>query len=153
MSKEKRIYLLGPTATGKTDLVKYLNDFFPIDIISVDSAQVYKKLDVGTAKPNPKELIKAPHHLLNIRSPIESYSVGDFKQDIDFLVKKSLKTEKIPFLYGGTMMYFNSLEKPLDNLPIIRSLTSFREHFSITCSTADCVFFKGTLRSLAAKDR
>lgn len=118
MSKEKRIYLLGPTATGKTDLVKYLNDFFPIDIISVDSAQVYKKLDVGTAKPNPKELIKAPHHLLNIRSPIESYSVGDFKQDIDFLVKKSLKTEKIPFLYGGTMMYFNSLEKPLDNLPI-----------------------------------
>ena len=118
MIKEKRIYLLGPTATGKTELVKYLNDLFPIDIISVDSAQIYKNLDIGTAKPNRKELIKTPHHLLDIRSPIESYSVGEFKNDIDLIVTKSLDIKKTPFLYGGTMMYFNSLENSLDNLPV-----------------------------------
>jgi len=118
MNKDKRIYLLGPTATGKTELVKHLNDLFPIDIISVDSAQIYKNLDIGTAKPNYKELIKTPHHLLDIRSPIESYSVGDFKKDVDSIVTKSCNAKKIPFLYGGTMMYFNSLENPLDNLPV-----------------------------------
>jgi len=118
MNKNKRIYLLGPTATGKTELVKYLNDLFPINIISVDSAQIYKNLDIGTAKPTQKELIKVPHHLLDIRSPIESYSVGDFKKDVDSIITNSLNVEKIPFLYGGTMMYFNSLENPLDNLPV-----------------------------------
>ena len=80
MNKDKRIFLLGPTATGKTELVKYLNGLFPIEIISVDSAQIYKDLDIGTAKPNKKELKKTPHHLIDIRSPIESYSVGDFKK-------------------------------------------------------------------------
>jgi len=118
MNKDKRIYLLGPTATGKTELVKHLNDSFLIDIISVDSAQIYKNLDIGTAKPTQKELIKTPHHLIDIRSPIESYSVGDFKKDVDSIITNSLDTEKIPFLYGGTMMYFNTLENPLDNLPV-----------------------------------
>ena len=118
MNKNKRIYLLGPTATGKTELVKHLNDLFPIDIISVDSAQIYKNLDIGTAKPTQKELIKTPHHLIDIRSPIESYSVGDFKKDVDLIITNSLDAEKIPFLYGGTMMYFNSLENHLDDLPV-----------------------------------
>ena len=118
MNKNKRIYLLGPTATGKTELVKHLNDSFPIDIISVDSAQIYKNLDIGTAKPTQKELIKTPHHLIDIRSPIESYSVGDFKKDVDSIITNSLNIEKTPFLYGGTMMYFNSLENPLDDLPV-----------------------------------
>jgi tRNA dimethylallyltransferase len=118
MNKDKRIYLLGPTATGKTELVKHLNNLFPIEIISVDSAQIYKNLDIGTAKPTQKELIKTPHHLIDIRSPIESYSVGDFKKDVDSIITNSLDTEKIPFLYGGTMMYFNTLENPLDNLPV-----------------------------------
>ena len=118
MNKDKRIFLLGPTATGKTELVKYLNGLFPIEIISVDSAQIYKDLDIGTAKPNKKELKKTPHHLIDIRSPIESYSVGDFKKDVDLIVAQSLEIKKIPFLYGGTMMYFNTLENPLDNLPV-----------------------------------
>jgi len=118
MNNDKRIYLLGPTATGKTELVKHLNDLFPIDIISVDSAQIYKNLDIGTAKPTQKELIKTPHHLIDIRSPIESYSVGDFKKDVDLIITNSLDAEKIPFLYGGTMMYFNSLENHLDDLPV-----------------------------------
>ena len=118
MNKDKRIYLLGPTATGKTELVKHLNDSFLIDIISVDSAQIYKNLDIGTAKPTQKELIKTPHHLIDIRSPIESYSVGDFKKDVDSIITNSLDAEKIPFLYGGTMMYFNSLENHLDDLPV-----------------------------------
>ena len=123
MNKDKRIFLLGPTATGKTELVKYLNDLFPIEIISVDSAQIYKDLDIGTAKLNKKELKKTPHHLIDIRSPIESYSVGDFKKDVDLIVTQSLKIKKIPFLYGGTMMYFNSLENPLDNLPISTAIS------------------------------
>jgi len=118
MNKDKIIYLLGPTATGKTELVKHLNDSFPIDIISVDSAQIYKNLDIGTAKPTKKELIKTPHHLIDIRSPIESYSAGEFKKDVDSIITNSLDAEKIPFLYGGTMMYFNSLENPLDDLPV-----------------------------------
>jgi len=118
MNKNKRIYLLGPTATGKTELVKHLNNSSPIDIISVDSAQIYINLDIGTAKPTQKELIETPHHLIDIRSPIEFYSVGDFKKDVDLITTKSLDTEKIPFLYGGTMMYFNSLEYPLDSLPV-----------------------------------
>jgi len=118
MNKDKRIYLLGPTATGKTELVKHLNDSFLIDIISVDSAQIYKNLDIGTAKPTQKELIKTPHHLIDIRSPIESYSVGDFKKDVDSIITNPLDAEKIPFLYGGTMMYFNSLENHLDDLPV-----------------------------------
>ena len=118
MNKDKRIYLLGPTATGKTELVKHLNNSSPIDIISVDSAQIYKNLDIGTAKPTQDELIKTPHHLIDIRSPIESYSVGGFKKDVDLIITNSLNTEKIPFLYGGTMMYFNALENPLDNLPV-----------------------------------
>ena len=118
MNNDKRIYLLGPTATGKTELVKHLNDLFPIDIISVDSAQIYKNLDIGTAKPTQKELIKTPHHLIDIRSPIESYSVGDFKKDVDSIITNPLDAEKIPFLYGGTMMYFNSLENHLDDLPV-----------------------------------
>ena len=118
MNNEKRIYLLGPTATGKTELVSYLNSIFPINIISVDSAQIYKNMNIGTAKPNQKDLIKTPHHLLNIRTPIESYSVGNFKKDVDLILSKSIDSGKIAFLYGGTMMYFNSLENPLDNLPI-----------------------------------
>tara|TARA_B110000037_G_scaffold28709_1_gene34157 strand:+ start:193 stop:1131 length:939 start_codon:yes stop_codon:yes gene_type:complete len=118
MNKDKRIYLLGPTATGKTELVKYLNELFSIEIISVDSAQIYKNLDIGTAKPNRQDLIKTPHHLLDIRSPIESYSVGEFKKDVDLILAKSLGTKKTPLLYGGTMMYFNSLVNPLNSLPI-----------------------------------
>jgi len=116
--KDKRIFLLGPTATGKTKLIKYLNDIFPIDIISVDSAQIYKFMDIGTAKPNKEELIDTPHHLIDIRNPIESYSVGDFKKDVDLITNKSLEMEKVPVLCGGTMMYFNAIERPLDNLPI-----------------------------------
>ena len=121
--KDKRIFLLGPTATGKTELIKYLNCIFPIDIISVDSAQIYKLMDIGTAKPNKEELIDTPHHLIDIRNPDESYSVGDFQKDVDIIIKKSCEIDKVPVLCGGTMMYFNSFENPLDNLPVSTSLT------------------------------
>tara|TARA_B100001175_G_scaffold278352_1_gene254901 strand:+ start:8713 stop:9657 length:945 start_codon:yes stop_codon:yes gene_type:complete len=114
----KQIFLLGPTATGKTELIKDLYKFFPIEIISVDSAQIYKGLDIGTAKLNKRELEETPHHLIDIRLPIETYSVGDFKKDVDLITKEALKKQKIPFLCGGTMMYFNSLENPINNLPV-----------------------------------
>ena len=90
----KQIFLLGPTATGKTELVKSLYKFLPIEIISVDSAQIYKGLNIGTAKLNKTELLETPHHLIDIRLPIETYSVGDFKKDVDLVIKESKKKTK-----------------------------------------------------------
>ena len=119
----KQIFLLGPTATGKTELAKNLYKSLPIEIISVDSAQIYKGLNIGTAKLSKKELLETPHHLIDIRFPIDTYSVGDFKKDVDLVVKESKKKHKIPFLCGGTMMYFNSLEKPINNLPVSTNQT------------------------------
>ena len=119
----KQIFLLGPTATGKTELAKNLYKSLPIEIISVDSAQIYKGLNIGTAKLNKTELLETPHHLIDIRLPIETYSVGDFKKDVDLVIKESKKKQKIPFLCGGTMMYFNSLEKPINNLPVSTNQT------------------------------
>ncbi|MDC0182605.1 hypothetical protein OAJ43_00440 [Nitrosomonadales bacterium] len=96
-SNSKQIFLLGPTATGKTELIKNIYKFFPIEIISVDSAQIYRGLDIGTAKLNKRELLETPHHLIDIRSPEEVYSVGDFIKDVDLIIKESKKKRKIPF--------------------------------------------------------
>ena len=117
MSKEPRIFLLGPTASGKTDLTKFCHDEFPINIINVDSAQVYKDFNIGTAKPNEQELAKYPHHLINIINPYTSYSAFDFKDDVERICSTSENKRRIPFLSGGTMMYFNTLEFPLDDIP------------------------------------
>ena len=111
------ICLMGPTASGKTALAMALYDTLPCDIISVDSALVFKGMDIGTAKPTAKELAAYPHQLIDIRDPSESYSAADFCQDALKAIAKSREKGRIPVLVGGTMMYFKSLIDGISPLP------------------------------------
>ncbi|MEL7306605.1 MAG: tRNA (adenosine(37)-N6)-dimethylallyltransferase MiaA [Pseudomonadota bacterium] len=111
------IFLMGPTAAGKTDLAISLCEHLNTEIISVDSALVYKDMDIGTAKPNAEELARAPHHLIDIIDPAESYSVADFRRDAIEKIDLFHKQGKVPVLVGGTMMYFKSLIDGLSPLP------------------------------------
>ena len=109
--------LMGPTASGKTALAIELVKQFPFEIISVDSAMIYRDMDIGTAKPSAEELQAAPHHLLDIINPTESYSAAQFCADATSLADEILQKGKIPLLVGGTMMYFNALQQGLSALP------------------------------------
>ncbi|WP_298624126.1 tRNA (adenosine(37)-N6)-dimethylallyltransferase MiaA [uncultured Legionella sp.] len=109
--------LMGPTASGKTGLACELIQHFPFEIISVDSAMIYREMNIGTAKPSQDELHKAPHHLIDIIDPTESYSAAQFCTDATALCDSILAKGKIPLLVGGTMMYFNALQKGLSLLP------------------------------------
>lgn len=111
------ILLMGPTASGKTDLAVRLCKRFPCDIISVDSALVYRGMDIGTAKPDAETLRRAPHQLIDIRDPEESYSAGDFVRDANAAIRCSVQRGRIPLLAGGTMMYFRALTRGLADLP------------------------------------
>ncbi len=111
------ICLMGPTASGKTALAMALYDTLPCDIISVDSALVFKGMDIGTAKPTAEELEKYPHQLIDIRDPAESYSAADFCHDALKAIAKSRANGRIPLLVGGTMMYFKSLIDGISPLP------------------------------------
>jgi len=108
---------MGPTAAGKTDLAIEIAKRFPVEIISVDSALVYKGMDIGTAKPSTEELEKYPHHLVDIIEPSESYSVGSFRKDALSLMADITARGKIPLLVGGTMLYFKALQQGLADLP------------------------------------
>ena len=108
---------MGPTASGKTDLAVSLVESIPSEIISVDSAMIYREMDVGTAKPPAEVLAKAPHHLIDIRDPNQSYSVAEFCQDANQLIKEIHARERVPLLVGGTIMYFHSLQFGLSELP------------------------------------
>ena len=109
--------LMGPTASGKTGLACELVTHFPLEIISVDSAMIYRDMDIGTAKPSLEELREAPHHLIDIKNPPESYSAAQFCTDVQALCDAIMKQGKIPLLVGGTMMYFNALQQGLSVLP------------------------------------
>ena len=111
------ICLMGPTASGKTALAMALHDALPCDIISVDSALIYKNMDIGTAKPTLDELAKYPHRLINIRDAAQSYSAADFCQDALAEIAKIRANNRIPLLVGGTMMYFKSLIEGISPLP------------------------------------
>jgi len=113
----KAIFLMGPTASGKTDLAIRLSQILPCDIISVDSAMIYRGMDIGTAKPSAQELAEAPHALLDIRDPAESYSVAQFRSDALALMASSVARGRIPLLVGGTMLYFKALLEGLSPLP------------------------------------
>ena len=118
--------LMGPTASGKTALACELVTQYPFEIISVDSAMIYRDMDIGTAKPTSQELLLAPHHLINIKDPIESYSAAEFCNDASSLCASIFSRGKIPLLVGGTMMYFNALQKGLSTLP--EANESVRKH-------------------------
>jgi tRNA dimethylallyltransferase len=111
------IFLMGPTAAGKTALAMELYDSMPCELISVDSALIYRTMDIGTAKPSSSELAKYPHHLVDIIDPAESYSAAQFRSDVLGLMHDITQRGKIPLLVGGTMMYFNALVKGLAVLP------------------------------------
>jgi tRNA dimethylallyltransferase len=111
------VFLMGPTASGKTDLAVRLAEALNIEIISVDSAMVYRGMDIGTAKPGRDVLQKAPHRLIDIRDPAESYSAGDFIRDAKAEIAAIKGAGNIPMLTGGTMMYFHALEYGLAELP------------------------------------
>ena len=111
------ICIMGPTASGKTDLAFGLSDNLPCDIISVDSALIYKDMNIGSAKPTEEELAKYPHRLIDIIDPSESYSVADFCRDAKREIDEIRSRGRIPILVGGTMMYFKGLLEGISPLP------------------------------------
>jgi len=111
------IFLMGPTASGKTDLAMALCDLLPCDIISVDSAMIYRGMDIGTAKPTPQELVRAPHRLIDICDPADTYSAADFRRDALEQMADITRRGRIPLLVGGTMMYFKALLHGMSGLP------------------------------------
>jgi tRNA dimethylallyltransferase len=113
----KVIAIMGPTASGKTAAALEIARHIPSEIISVDSALVYREMDIGTAKPSASELASAPHHLIDIIAPTEAYSVAQFLIDTKRLVADIQSRGKLPILVGGTMMYFKALINGIDDLP------------------------------------
>jgi tRNA dimethylallyltransferase len=111
------VCLMGPTASGKTDIAISLCKRFPFDVVSVDSALVYRGMDIGTAKPDSATLKRTPHRLIDIRDPEESYSAGDFVRDARAEIDDILAAGRVPLLAGGTMMYFRALTKGMAELP------------------------------------
>jgi tRNA dimethylallyltransferase len=108
---------MGPTASGKTDVAIQLCQRFPLDVISVDSALVYRGMNIGTAKPDPDTLRHTPHRLIDIRNPDEGYSAGDFVRDARAEMDAIFAAGRIPLLVGGTMMYFRALTGGIADLP------------------------------------
>ena len=111
------IFLMGPTASGKTHVALELAQHMPLELISVDSALVYRGMDIGTAKPDAATLARAPHHLIDILDPTDSYSAAAFRRDALRLIQDITQRGKIPLLVGGTMLYFRALRFGMSALP------------------------------------
>ena len=116
-SKPMAVAIMGPTASGKTAAALAIAQTRPVEIISVDSALVYRGMDIGTAKPSVEELASVPHHLIDIIDPLDAYSVMQFREDAIRLVGEISARGALPLLVGGTMMYFKGLTDSLDDLP------------------------------------
>lgn len=117
MKRPLAIFLMGPTASGKTDLAIALRQTLPVEVISVDSALIYRGMDIGTAKPSSAELALAPHRLIDILDPSESYSAMNFREDALREMAEITAQGKIPLLVGGTMLYYKALLEGLSPLP------------------------------------
>lgn len=117
MSELPVVCVMGPTASGKTEIAVALHERFPSDIVSVDSALVYRGMDIGTAKPDAATLERAPHKLIDIREPEDNYSAGDFITDARREIDAAHSAGRVPVLAGGTMLYFRSLIEGLAELP------------------------------------
>jgi tRNA dimethylallyltransferase len=111
------LLLMGPTGAGKTDLALDLAERFPLEIVSVDSAMVYRGLDIGSGKPPPDVLARHPHHLVDILDPSQSYSAGQFVRDARRVIDEIHGRGRLPLLVGGTMLYFRALRRGLAELP------------------------------------
>jgi len=115
--KKPVVFIMGPTASGKTELAIRLYQLAAVELISVDSAMVYRGMDIGSAKPSAEELARAPHHLIDIRDPAEAYSAADFRHDAIELINQAHAKGRTPVLVGGTMLYFKTLRDGLADLP------------------------------------
>ena len=113
----RALCIAGPTASGKTALALALAERLPVEIVSVDSALVYRGMDIGTAKPTAAERAAAPHHLIDVREPSETYSAAEFVRDAERLIDEIRARGRLPVLVGGTMLYFKALFDGLDDLP------------------------------------
>jgi tRNA dimethylallyltransferase len=120
------IFLMGPTASGKTGLAVELVRHFPCEIISVDSAMIYRGMNIGTAKPGPKQLRIAPHRLIDILDPTQAYSAAQFSADAQREMREIMAAGRIPLLVGGTMLYFRALQFGLSDLPPADSVVRAR---------------------------
>ena len=116
-SKQLVVAIMGPTASGKTAAALVIAKSIPCEIISVDSALIYRGMDIGTAKPSYEERSQVPHHLIDILDPSHSYSVKQFRDDASGLITDIQARSKLPLLVGGTMLYFKALRDGLDDLP------------------------------------
>jgi tRNA dimethylallyltransferase len=111
------LLIMGPTGSGKTDLAIRLAERFPVEIVSVDSAMVYRGLDIGTGKPPAALLRQYPHHLVDILDPAQAYSAGQFVRDVREVIRGIHDRKRLPLLVGGTMLYFRALRRGLASLP------------------------------------
>ena len=118
LEKTNAIFVMGATATGKTDLAIEIRQRFPVELISVDSALIYRGMDIGTAKPSAEVLSAAPHFLVDIIDPAQRYSAWDFVSDTKQLIEQITNRGNMPLLVGGTMMYYHALEQGLNQLPM-----------------------------------
>jgi tRNA dimethylallyltransferase len=116
-AKPAAFVLLGPTASGKSRMAMELAARHPLEIVSVDSAQVYRGMDIGTAKPSAAERRAVPHHLIDLVAPTEAYSAGRFREDALHAIAGILERDRIPLLVGGTMLYYRALASGMDELP------------------------------------
>lgn len=116
-TRQFAILLMGPTAAGKTEAALRIADAMPADIVSVDSAMIYRRMDIGTAKPAPAVLARHPHALVDILDPSETYSAARFVADADAASRASLSAGRVPLLVGGTMLYFRAFRDGIDALP------------------------------------
>lgn len=138
--------LTGATATGKTRLAMRLADILPVDLISVDSATVYRGMDIGTGKPEPDTLASYPHRLIDIRDPASSYSVANFLTDAKKAIKEIQANGKLPLLVGGSMLYFNALRNGLSAMPTANK--QIREAIYATAKTHGWEYLHQELQSL-----
>ena len=120
------VFLMGPTASGKTGLAVELVQQLPLQIVSVDSALVYRHMDIGTAKPGPEVLAVAPHRLIDIRDPAQAYSAAEFCSDALAAMAAITAAGRVPLLVGGTMLYFRALQRGLSRLPAADAATRQR---------------------------
>ncbi|MEX1995117.1 MAG: tRNA (adenosine(37)-N6)-dimethylallyltransferase MiaA [Steroidobacteraceae bacterium] len=117
MSRPPAVLLMGPTGAGKTELAALLVARLPLEIVSVDAAMVFRGMDIGTAKPAPELLARAPHHLIDLIDPAESYSAARFVADAETAMRQIAARGRTPLLVGGTMLYFRALQSGLARLP------------------------------------
>jgi len=117
VSRIDALALVGPTASGKTAAALAIAARWPVEIISMDSALVYRGMDIGTAKPHASELAQVPHHLIDIRDPTQAYSAADFARDARTLIRDIRARQRLPLVVGGTLLYLKALREGLDDLP------------------------------------